>query len=86
MHYSGAGRTPPHHSAGKGPAYVFEEDEAAVSSDEDEDDEEAAPGFHRDPYHQDVLGSSQLWDAPFGTQGETQVLLIRYVTCHFNLP
>jgi hypothetical protein len=58
-----------------------EEDEAMVSSDKDKDAEEVALGFHWD-----VLGSSQLWDAPFGTQGETQVLLIHYVTCHFNLP
>jgi hypothetical protein len=48
MHYSGVGRTPPHHSPGKGPTDVFdEEDEPAVSSDEDKDDEEGAPGFPR---------------------------------------
>jgi hypothetical protein len=35
-------------------------DEPAVSFDEDEDDEEGAPGFHQEPYHPDVLGSSQL--------------------------
>jgi hypothetical protein len=33
-------------------------DEPAVSFNEDEDDEEGALGFHQDPYHQAVLGSS----------------------------
>jgi hypothetical protein len=50
-HYSGAGCTPPHYSAGKGPADVEEED-----NDDESDEEDEAPGFHihhhqRDPYH-----------------------------------
>ena len=57
-------RTPPHHSDGKGPA--------------DEDDD-YAPGFHvhhhhRDPWHADEIGMSQLGGAPLGTQGDEQVL------------
>jgi hypothetical protein len=41
------GHTPPHHSTGKDPANMSEEeDEAMVSSDKDKDDEEVALGFH----------------------------------------
>jgi hypothetical protein len=53
----------PHYTSGKG---------LAVEEDEDDEDKEA-PGFRiqhrqRDPYHQEELGFSQLWDALFGTQ------------------
>jgi hypothetical protein len=85
-HYSGAGCTPPHYSTGKGPSDKEEEEE---DDDDESDKEDEVPGFHihqhqRDPYHQDELGYSQLWDALFGTQGDEQVLLIRNVRCAFN--
>jgi hypothetical protein len=57
--------TPPHHSAGKGPA---EED------DEDDEDDDYAPGFHVHHHHRDEIGMSQLGGAPLGTQGDKQVL------------
>ena len=60
-------RTPPHHSARKGPA------------EEDNEDDDYASGFHLlhhqwDPWHTDEIGMSQLGGAPLGTQGDEQVL------------
>jgi hypothetical protein len=51
--------TPPHHSAGKGPA---EEDD---KYDKDDEDDDYAPGFHihhhqRGPWQADEIGMSQL--------------------------
>ena len=58
-------RTPPHHSAGKGP------------TEEDDEDDDYAFGFHvhhhqRDPWHVDEIGMSQLGGALLGTQGDEQ--------------
>ena len=73
-------RTPPHHSAGKGPA---EEDN---EYDEDDENDDYAPGFHvhhhqRDPWQADEIGMSQLDGALLGTQGDEQVLtMLKIVT------
>jgi hypothetical protein len=59
-------RTPPHVSAGKGPA---EEDD---EYDEDEDDDLSfhVHYYQRDPWQADEIGMSQLGGAPLGTQGD----------------
>jgi hypothetical protein len=66
-------RTPPHHSAGKGPA---------KEDNEDNEDNDYAPGFHVHHHHRDEIGMSQLGGAPLCTQGDKQIL----TKLHFLIP